>query len=224
MTAVALIPAYNEADIIGATVAAVLALPDVTRILVIDDGSTDDTAAIAAAAGAEVLSGANHAGKGAALNLGIATIGDLEQFEAMVLLLDADLGASASEAVHLLAPISLREADMSIGRLPAPTQKAGFGFVKRLAHDAIAELGDGFDAQAPISGQRCISGDCLATCVPFAEGYGVEVALSIRALRGGWRIVEIPVAMHHRATGRDLPGFLHRYRQYRDIKRTIKNL
>jgi glycosyltransferase involved in cell wall biosynthesis len=224
MNVIALIPAYNEADIVGATIAAVLALSEVTRVVVIDDGSSDDTIAVAKAAGAEVLQGSRNAGKGSALNRGIACLGKIEEFEGAILLLDADLGASAGEAACLLAPVISDRADMSIGRLPIPHHKAGFGFVKRLAHAAIAELGGGFDAQAPISGQRCISGDCLATCLPFAEGYGVEVALTVRALQGGWRLTEVPVEMYHRSTGRDLPGFLHRFRQYRDIKRTIKTL
>jgi glycosyltransferase involved in cell wall biosynthesis len=52
---VALVPARNEADLVGETVAALRSLPEVTRVLVIDDGSTDETAEAARAAGAEVL-------------------------------------------------------------------------------------------------------------------------------------------------------------------------
>ena len=56
---------------------------------------------------------------------------------------------------------------------------------------------------------------------PFAAGYGAEVALTIRALRAGLRVVEIPVAMRHAATGRDLAGFCHRGRQFIDILATL---
>ncbi|MDR1421453.1 MAG: glycosyltransferase family 2 protein [Coriobacteriales bacterium] len=224
MTAIALIPAYNEADIIEETVAAVLTLPEVTRVLVVDDGSSDDTATKAEQAGAEVIRTPRNGGKGAALNRGAAALGLSARFEEKILLLDADLGETASDAACLLAPVLNDEADMTVGRLPSPTHKAGFGFVKRLAHKAIAERGGGFDAQAPLSGQRCLNAACLANCLPFASGYGVEVALTVRALQAGLRVVEVPVEMRHRATGRNLSGFLHRLRQYRDIRGIIRTL
>jgi glycosyltransferase involved in cell wall biosynthesis len=228
----ALIPAHNEADTIAATVEAVLGIRLVTRVIVIDDGSTDDTAALARQAGAEVISCKRNLGKGAALQQGAdalkanETEGDEPSASEnnIVLLLDGDLGASASEAESLLSPVIDGLADMTIGVLPKPPGSGGFGVVIDLARGAIRDWGGGYDAQAPLSGQRALTWECFQAVLPFAEGYGVEVALTIRALQQNMRILEVMVDMQHRATGRDLPGFLHRAKQYLDIRHTIKHL
>src|SRR5579862_9891882 len=95
-----LIPAYNEADRITATICAVRDLAEQIQVVVVDDGSTDDTATRAEAAGADVVLRQANAGKGAALQAAYEiSSGDT------LLLLDADLGASAREARLLLAPV-----------------------------------------------------------------------------------------------------------------------
>ena len=126
------IPAYNEADRIAATLAAVqsfAAETHIQEIIVVDDGSTDDTADRARPAGADVVFRQQNSGKGAALNRGLALAqGDI------LLLLDADLGASATEAVRLLGPVVSGAADMSIATFPRkPGTGGGVGLVVRLA-------------------------------------------------------------------------------------------
>ena len=59
---------------------------------------------------------------------------------------------------------------------------------------------------------------------PIASGYGVEVALTIKALQAGLRVLEVPTTMTHRHTGRDVSGFLHRGRQFVDIAVTLATL
>jgi len=103
---------------------------------------------------------------------------------------------------------------MAIAAFPRPDGKAGFGLVKGLARWGIARMGGGWLADAPLSGQRALSRECFELTRPFATGYGVEVALSVRALRSGMRLVEVPTTMTHAATGRDLRGFVHRGRQF----------
>lgn len=211
MTDVAvLIPAHNEAERIAATVRAALNIPGVTRCVVVDDASSDDTARIAEAAGAKVVRLSLNAGKGAALEAGAMRVENAD----VVLLLDGDLAATASEASALLAPVLAGEADMSIATFPRPTGSAGFGLVKGLARWGIARMGGGFVATAPLSGQRALTGETLAAVRPFAAGYGVEVALTVRALRRGLRVAEVPTTMAHAATGRDVRGFIHRGRQF----------
>ena len=65
-----IIPAWNEADRVGATVAAASKLPGADILVVVDDGSGDDTAAVAAAAGARVVRHARNRGKAAAMETG----------------------------------------------------------------------------------------------------------------------------------------------------------
>ena len=222
MKIVVLIPAFNEADTIGQTLEAVLTLPGVAHVVVIDDGSKDATGSIAQRVGVDVIRNDKNQGKGAALQLGAERIGALD-FDT-VLLLDADLGASAREAEYLLGPVINGLADMTIGVLPRPSGSGGFGVVKDLARGAIRDLGGGYDAQAPLSGQRALTRECLEAVLPFANGYGVEVGMTIKALMKNLRILEVLVNMEHRATGNDLPGFIHRGKQYLDVHRTIKEL
>jgi len=205
-----LIPARDEAASIGATVAAARSIPGVSRVIVIDDGSRDDTDQLAEKAGAKVVRLFGSHGKGAALEAGARRVEDAD----IVLLLDGDLGTSAAEGGSLAAPLIAGEADMAIAAFPRPEGKAGFGLVKQLARFGIRRLGGEFDATAPLSGQRALTRSCLATTRPFSAGYGVEVGLTVRALRAGFRLVEVPTTMAHAATGRDIQGFVHRGRQF----------
>jgi hypothetical protein len=212
---VALIPARDEAARIAATVTAARAVPGVARVFVVDDASSDGTGEIALAAGAEVLRLHRNAGKGAALDEGLARVRDDAD---VLLLLDGDLGESASHATLLLEPVLAGRADMTVATFPRPQIKAGFGLVKGLARWGIRTLGGragrAFAATAPLSGQRAMTRACWERVTPFAFGYGVEVALTVRALRAGLRVVEVETAMTHDATGRDAAGFLHRGRQF----------
>jgi len=205
-----LIPAHDEAARIADTIEAARAVPGVTRVIVVDDGSEDGTDHIAELSGAKVVRMAGQAGKGGALEAGAKRIENAD----IVLLLDGDLGSTAAQAELLLAPILAGEADMSIAAFPRPEGKAGFGLVKRLAQWGITRYGGDFTATAPLSGQRALTRECLEATRPFAAGYGVEVALTVRALRSGMRLVEVPTTMGHAATGRDFEGFVHRGRQF----------
>lgn len=225
MSVTALIPAHDEADRITATVTAVLAIAGVTRVLVIDDASRDATADLAEAAGAEVLRLESNLGKGAALDVGLSMVrSDAD----VLLLLDGDLGETAGQGALLLGPVLRGEADMTVAAFPRPAGKAGFGLVKGLARCGIRLLGGpagrAFPATAPLSGQRAMTRACWERVTPFAFGYGVEVALAVRALRAGFRIVEVTTTMSHDATGRDAAGFRHRGRQFLHVARALVRL
>ncbi|GAB4273549.1 MAG: glycosyltransferase family 2 protein [Coriobacteriia bacterium] len=221
MSAVAVVPAYNEERLVGTTVSALRSLEQVDRVIVVDDGSTDGTASQAAAAGAQTLRLPANRGKGAALRAGIELAG---QDADVILFIDADLGKSASEADALLAPVLAGEADMTVAVFPPPPGKAGFGLVKGLARWGIWRLGDGFEAQAPLSGQRALSKDALRAVSPLPDGFGVEVAMTVRALRHGLRVVEVTTSMTHSHTGRDAAGFLHRSKQFAHVAGALVRL
>lgn len=225
MSTVALIPAHDEADRIAATVSAAMAIPGVDRVLVIDDGSSDGTAAIAQAAGAEVLRLDRNVGKGAALDTGLDSVRAQAD---VLLLLDGDLGESAAQGAALLYPVLAGEADMTVAAFPAPTGRAGFGLVKGLARLGIRMLGGkagrDFPATSPLSGQRAMDRAAWQAVTPFPFGYGVEVALTVRALRAGLRVLEVPTMMTHAATGRDAAGFAHRGRQFVHVARALARL
>ena len=64
-----------------------------------------------------------------------------------------------------------------------------------------------------------VRADALSRLLPFAPGYGMEVGMTIDAVRAGRRVVEIELDLSHRATGRTPAGFLHRARQLLDVAR-----
>lgn len=212
---VAIIPAFNEEEYIRYTVEALTLLPDVTEIVVVDDASTDRTAELAAHAGARVISMPCNSGKGAALNKGASKIS-----ADVVMLLDGDLGSSAGEACFLLEPVLAGLADMTIAGFPPPRRKGGLGLVKGLARFGIKHY-TGLEMKTPLSGQRVMTREVMEELLPFASGYGVEVGLTIRAARAGFRVLEVPVQMTHAETGRDLKGFLHRGKQFWHITRVL---
>jgi hypothetical protein len=213
-------PAHDEEVLVGASVEGALAIDGVERVLVVDDGSTDGTASEAARAGAQVLRLEANIGKGAAVEAGLELVGDSE----VTLLLDADLGPTAAEGATLLTSIAAGDADMAVAILPSPAQKGGFGLVKGLARQGIDRLGGGFESVAPLSGQRALSAAAVRAVRPLASGYGLEVALTVRALRAGLTVIEVPTTMTHAATRRDVAGFTHRGRQFVDVASTLVRL
>ena len=213
---VALVAAFDSADTVGATVTALSGLPAVDEVVVVDDGSVDATAARARDAGARVVSLARNGGKGAALTAGM----DATPGAGVYLLVDADTGSSAAGAAPLVETVLGDRADLAVGVLASAGARGGFGAVKRLARWGTRRAG-GPDLAAPLSGQRAVRADVLRRCLPLAERFGVETAMSIDAARSGARVVEVDVVMDHRHTGRRLAGFRHRAGQGIDVTRAL---
>ncbi len=207
----ALVAARNEADRIAATVSALRSLPQVADVVVMDDASTDGTASAALAAGATVLQGRRRAGKGGAVDGALLRLPPAGVW----LLADADLGHTAARLGPVLSEVLEGRADLAVAVLP-PSQSGGFGLVKRSARRVIRLL-SGFQAVEPLSGQRAITQEALEACRPLSAGFGLETGMTIDVVRRGFRVVEVPADLDHRATGRGIAGFAHRGRQGIDI-------
>ncbi len=215
----AIVAAHDEADRIGATLAALArALPG-TSLWVADDGSGDATAELAREAGARVVRCDRVIGKGQAMT--VAARAALEAHpgpgEDVFILCDGDLGDSAERLAPLARAVGEGGADMAVAVF-ARAVGGGFGLALGFAGWAIRRR-SGLRTRAPISGQRALRRGTLEAVLPFAGGYGMEVGMTIDAVRGGARVAEVELDLSHRATGRTAAGFAHRGRQLVDFAR-----
>src|SRR5580698_2257769 len=215
------IPAYNEADRVGATVTAARALPGVDVVVVVDDGPRDATARVAREAGARALRYAGNHGKAMAMMVGAREVAELDRRRPgdgprHLLFLDADLGATAGGAGPLIGPVAAGEADMTVAVFANRVKLGGHGLVVRLAGSGIRRA-TGWTPAQPLNGQRCLTRAAFDAARPLARGFGVETAMTIDLKRKGLRVTEVEVDLAHRATGTDLRAQLHRARQFADV-------
>jgi hypothetical protein len=133
----------------------------------------------------------------------------------VVLLCDGDLAASADALKRLVEEVRADRADLAVAAV-ATRVGGGFGWALGFARWAIRRR-CGFEAGAPISGQRALRAELLSAVVPFAPRFGMEIGMTIDAVRAGFRVREVELPLAHRATGKTLRGFLHRGRQLLDF-------
>ncbi len=170
VTITCLIPAWNEASRIGGVLAALRDVQGVTRVMVIDDGSDDDTAGVAARHGAEVLRTPGNQGKTRALALGLAACDSSH-----VLLLDADLtGLTPAAIAALIAPVRTGQAGASVslrGNAPLAWRVLGVDY---------------------ISGERVLPRALIAPGALMAlPRFGFEVWLNRQLIAAGTRVAVV---------------------------------
>jgi glycosyltransferase involved in cell wall biosynthesis len=214
-----IVAAYNEADRIAATLAALAVAFPGAPVWVADDGSSDGTGAIATQAGARVVRSERVVGKGGAMTLAAReALGSVGDDEARVAVLcDGDLGESAAKLSPLVDTVRGGEADLAVAVF-AKRVGGGLGVAVGFARWAITRR-CGLVLDAPISGQRAMRVGLLARTLPFADGYGMEIGMTVDASRAGARVGEVELGLSHRATGKTVAGFLHRGRQLVDFLR-----
>jgi len=214
---IVIVTAHEEADRLPATLAALATAFPGARVIVADDGSTDATAQVARDAGVEVVRSARVIGKGGAATLAARRVLSraLEPDPPVFMLVDGDLAGSAAQLPALAEAVRSGRCDLAVAAFAARAG-GGFGLAIGFAHRAIRRL-TGLDLQAPISGQRALSGAAFAVVVPFAPRFGMEIGMTVDAARAGFRVEELQLELAHRATGRTWRGFLHRARQLADF-------
>jgi hypothetical protein len=197
-----LVAARDEEERIAATVAALRGAFPQAEVIVADDGSRDGTARLAEGAGARVVR-LPRRGKGQALALA-----EREAPPGPLLLCDADLAGD-------LRPLLDARADLVVAAF-AERRGGGFGIAKRVARE-LALFTAGRELREPLSGQRALSARGRERCFPPAAGFGCDLRMTVDALRAGLEMQEVELPLRHRATGRNVRGFLHRARQLRDV-------
>jgi glycosyltransferase involved in cell wall biosynthesis len=210
-----IVAARNEADRVGETVAELRVAFPAAAIWVADDASTDGTAEVAMSAGAQVVSRARPHGKGANVTAAAEAALSAEPPPALLLLCDGDLGTSAGRLAPLVEAVERGECDLAVASFSRRVG-GGFGLALGFARWAIERL-CGAETEAPISGQRALRAEVLRAALPFAAGFGMEIGMTVDAVRAGYRLGELELDLEHRATGRSLAGFRHRAVQLRDF-------
>ncbi len=191
-----IIPALNEERSIG-RVLAELPAGLYSQVFVVDNGSTDRTAAMARAGGATVLAEPRR-GYGSAC---LRAIGALDPSTDVVVFMDADASDAPAESEGLIRPIVEGEADLVIGSRTLGRSEAGSltphqRFGNRLATWLIRLLyGHRYTDLGPF---RAIRAASLRSLDMRDPGYGWTIEMQIKALQRGLRVREVPVSYRRR--------------------------
>jgi glycosyltransferase involved in cell wall biosynthesis len=200
------IPAHNEAPTIESVVLSVADAVPGAEILVVDDGSRDDTAAVAEAAGATVLRLPVNVGKGAAVREGMeASSGDI------IVLIDAD-GQDNPYEIPLLVGAFRGDVDLVLGsRFLGQFRPGAITRLNYLGTKFITWTVDVLFGQPitdPLAGFRAIRRAALQRIDLRARGYDIEVDMVLRVIKAGGRVVEVPASRAPRGHGEsDLNSF-----------------
>jgi glycosyltransferase involved in cell wall biosynthesis len=197
------LPALDEADAIGGQIRALWAHPawkalPLAEILVVDNGSTDDTAIVAREAGARVVSQLRR-GYGAACYAGL-----LAARSDVLLLMDADGSDDLAGAARVASRVLTGTADLAMGsrvrgRLDrgalTPQQRVGNAvaalMLRVLCRIHVTDVG-------PV---RAIRRETLLALDPQERTFGWSTEMLVKAARAGYRLFEEPVDYHRRAAG-----------------------
>lgn len=207
MKVTVVIPAYNEEKYLAGVLEPLKKLEDISQIIVVSDGSTDNTVQVAEKCGVQVIVLSENIGKGGAMAVGVNSAQ-----EEIILFLDGDLIGLTEEHVQgLIVPVLSDEIDMTIGIFEHG----------RLATD-FAQVLTPF-----LSGQRCIKKKWLYEIKDLAKtGFGVETALTNFAHEHNLRIKEVHLAdMSHVMKEEKLgliKGFAYRLKMYWEIAKNVR--
>src|SRR5579884_561536 len=184
------IPCLNEERNIGSLV--IQAKRWASEVIVVDDGSRDETALIAEAAGATVIRHAENQGKGAALNsaFGVALGRDAD----VLVVMDGDGQHRAEEISAIAAPVLKGEADIVVGS--RHLKDGGIPKVRRVGQTmvtAATNIGSGVNLTDSQSGFRAFSRKALEGMTFSSRGFAVESEMQFLALDRGLIVVEVPI-------------------------------
>lgn len=219
----ALIPAYNEAERVSGVVAAAKSY---LAVLVVDDGSTDDTAARAEAAGATVLRQKPNQGKGVALRTGFRWA--LDNGHDAVITLDADAQHDPAEIPKFLDLYAVHQPDLIIGerrftQMPFPRNLSNT-FGRWVFSKALGQM-----VKDNQSGYRLISRRLMEATLDSREGgFEFEVEMIVTCVRCGYRLGGVPIRTIYAGQGshiKPIPQTIHFFRvvwqTWRVMRKTV---
>lgn len=184
MTVSIVIPAYNESKTIKKVIKVINSLDCINEIIVVDDGSSDETADIAQSAGATVIVHSENRGKGAAIKTGFENSnGDIVAF------IDADLkNLTPKQVEEIILPILDGKADLTKTKFKRKAGRVTELTAKPLLNFFFPEL----KYDQPLSGQFAAKRAFLNK-INFEEDYGVDIGIVLDADVRGMRIKEVDI-------------------------------
>ena len=194
----AILPAYNEELCISGIILGSKKYVD--RVIVVDDGSTDNTAEIAALAGAKVIRHSSNKGKGAALKTGFKAARTSE----VIVTLDSDGQHNPKEISKLIAPIINGEADIVNGSRYISGNKKDTPFYRRIGQsilDKVTNLGSGLNVTDSQSGFRAFARYTIPAFRFNCIDFGIESEMLTDAANAGLRIKEVEIGVRYDVDG-----------------------
>lgn len=194
----AILPAYNEEVSIGSVV--LNTKKYVCNIIVVDDGSTDNTVEIAELAGAQVIRHSSNKGKGAALKTGFEAAKSSE----IIITMDSDAQHDPKEIPKLIAPIINGEADIVNGSRYISGNKKDTPSYRRIGQtvlDKATNLGSGLDITDSQSGFRAFARHAIPAFRFSSVDFGIESEMLTDAANAGLRIKEVEINVRYDVDG-----------------------
>ncbi len=214
-----LIPGYNEEKMIGQVVSK--ARKVISDVIVVDDGSIDNTYQIAKSAGAIVIRHEVNKGKGAALKTGFQYA--LEHNYQAVITMDSDGQHDVDDIPNFLNALNVRKADIIIGSrmknistMPAirkVTNKLTSYISSLLMHQKVDDSQSGF---------RLITSDVLRSVKLESDRYDMESEILIKASRAGFRIISVPIKTIYGQEKSKINPLVDTYRFIRLVFRSLR--
>jgi glycosyltransferase involved in cell wall biosynthesis len=198
-----IIPAYNEADSIGGVISRVRTSMPEADVVVIDDGSTDATAAIAREAGALVVSLPHNLGIGGAVQTGYVFATEMGYDIAVQV--DGDGQHDPSEIAEIVAPVLADQADVVIGSRYIEDRGYITPFLRRMGIFVLASIVSLIIRQRftdTTSGFRAVNRRVIEFCAREYPRDYPEPESVVLFRRAGFRVREIPVTMNPRYGGK----------------------
>lgn len=206
VTAAIVIPCLNEQDAIGPCVEKIVSLIgtgtldiDITTIIVVDNGSTDETALMAGRAGASVIAESRR-GYGRACLTGVEAAGEVD----LIILMDGDGSDHFGDVGSLVGPLVKGEADLVIGSRMSGTYDPGSLSPQQILGNRIATALFGLLYKVRLSDIgpfRVIRREDLLQLGMSEMTYGWSIEMIAKAVRSGLRVLEVPVSYRNRTGG-----------------------
>jgi glycosyltransferase involved in cell wall biosynthesis len=215
----AVIPAYNEHVAVGSI--ALQATKFVDRVIVVDDGSTDNTAEIAKLAGVELIKHDKNMGKGVALKSGFEAAKNSD----IIVTLDADGQHKISDIPKLIKPIKEGKADIVNGSRYINGGEKNTPKYRRLGQsvlDMVTNLNSKVKVTDSQSGFRAFSKKTLSAFRFNQTGYGIESEMLIDASNANFKIKEVEIEVIYDVDGSKENPIIHGFGVLLDIVQDMK--